>query len=427
MSDKKKTEDNPAEIAVIDERTIRNKIYVVRSVRVMLDFDLAEIYGFSTSAFNQQVKRNAERFDDDFRFQLTREEVEQISISQIVTSIQTKGVKGGRAKLPWAFTQSGVYMLMTVLKGDLAIQQSKALIRIFQAMKDYIIETQGLVTQRDLLRRKSILLGYDQGHLVGFIGEHLEGSMGILYVFPEYRRRCFGTTLQNCLITKTMEKGFVPFGQVEKGNQKSLGLQDKLGMARSDDLIVWMWKNPGSDPGKITLCRPGSRYARQVMDFRDELKKNGDEFDGCAGLEECASFEEWIRFEERLRAKYKDGYVPSEVFPAVRETDDRLVGIVDYRHPLAGFLMSFGGNIGYSVRPSERRKGYASEMLRLMLDICRSYGEMRVLLICDSDNTASRKTILKNGGVLENEIEGTVELSKYGRIQRYWISIGSDF
>ena len=152
MIDKKNTEEKPAEIAIIDERTIRDKIYEVRGVKVMLDFDLAEIYGFSTSAFNQQVKRNAERFDDDFRFQLTREEVERISISQIVTSIQTKGVKGGRSKLPWAFTQSGIYMLMTVLKGNLAIQQSKALIRIFQAMKDYIIETQGLVTQRDLLR-----------------------------------------------------------------------------------------------------------------------------------------------------------------------------------------------------------------------------------------------------------------------------------
>ena len=177
---------------------------------------------------------------------------------------------------------------------------------------------------------------------------------------------------------------------------------------------------------RLVLLRPSGKYADQVMAFKDELQKNGDSFDGCAGLEDCASFEEWVRFEERLRARYKEGYVPSEVFLGVRKRDDRLVGIIDYRHPLSGFLLRYGGNIGYSVRPSERRKGYASEMLRLMLDICRDYGEKRVLLTCDTDNTASRKTILKNGGVLENEIEDTVGLSSGGRIQRYWISTGFD-
>ena len=93
-----------------------------------------------------------------------------------------------------------------------------------------------------LVGRKSIYLGYCHDHLIGFIGEHLEGSMGILYVFPEYRRRGFGASLQSYLIAKTMEKGFVPFGQVEKDNLNSLRLQEKLGMTRSEHLIVWMWK-----------------------------------------------------------------------------------------------------------------------------------------------------------------------------------------
>ena len=84
-------------------------------------------------------------------FQLTRKETEELSRSQNVTSIQTQGVKGGRAYLPNAFSEAGVYMLMTVLKGELATQQSKTLIRIFQSMKNYIVETQGLVTERQAI------------------------------------------------------------------------------------------------------------------------------------------------------------------------------------------------------------------------------------------------------------------------------------
>ena len=141
-----------AEVAIIDERSIRDKIYIVRGVQVMLDFELAEIYGYTTSAFNQQVKNNLAKFDDDFRFQLTRSEIEELSISKNLTSIQTKGTKGGRAKLPFAFTESGIYMLMTVLRGDLATMQSKALIRTFRAMKDYIVKNQPLIDQRELLR-----------------------------------------------------------------------------------------------------------------------------------------------------------------------------------------------------------------------------------------------------------------------------------
>lgn len=89
------------------------------------------------------------------------------------------------------------------------------------------------------------------------------------------------------------------------------------------------------------------------------------------------------------------GSVPSEVFLEVRQNDDFVVGIIDFRHPLSDFPEKFGGHIGYSIRPSERRKGYASEMLRLVLPLCREIGESKILLTCDKGNVASQKTIIK--------------------------------
>ena len=135
------------EIQIIDENSIRDKIHVIRGVKVMLDFDLAAIYGYDTISFNQQVKRNREKFDADFSFRLKESELDIILKSQFVISSW-----GGSRVMPYAFTEQGIYMLMTVLKGELAVKQSKALIRAFQAMKNYIIENRSMIGQHEYLQ-----------------------------------------------------------------------------------------------------------------------------------------------------------------------------------------------------------------------------------------------------------------------------------
>ena len=129
------------------EELIREKLYEIRGVKVMLDADLAEIYGYTTKAFNQQIKNNIEKFDDDFMFELSDEEVEDLRSKNLTANLSSKSRYN-----PHVFTEQGLYMLMTVLKGPLAVRQSKSLIRTFKKMKDYILDNQSLIGQREVMQ-----------------------------------------------------------------------------------------------------------------------------------------------------------------------------------------------------------------------------------------------------------------------------------
>ena len=135
------------EISILEENSIRSKIHVIRGMQVMLDFDLAQIYGYETKRFNEQVKNNIERFDEDFRFQLTDEEYENLR-----SKFSTSSWGGARYK-PYAFTEQGIYMLMTVLKGELAVTQSKLLIRTFKEMKHFIQNNAHVFSELDNIRK----------------------------------------------------------------------------------------------------------------------------------------------------------------------------------------------------------------------------------------------------------------------------------
>lgn len=171
---------------------------------------------------------------------------------------------------------------------------------------------------------------------------------------------------------------------------------------------------------KIKLISPKLNLKNQIEEYKKEFLLNGDSMDGCAGLGNIESFEEWMEIlkDNSNINTVREGFVPSSTYLAVRESDNRIVGMIDIRHFLNKYLEQFGGHIGYSVRKSERKKGYAKEMLSLALNKCRELNINRVLLTCSKDNIPSIKTILSQNGVLENEI------LKEDRITcRYWIDL----
>lgn len=173
--------------------------------------------------------------------------------------------------------------------------------------------------------------------------------------------------------------------------------------------------------GKIKLVFPTEEYKNQVLDFLQEFFDNNEfEIAGDAGLDNIKDFDVWL---EKIRADLTKGIkekdkVSATLFLAIRKEDEKIVGIIQIRHTLNEYLLNFGGHIGDSVRPSERKKGYATEMIRLSLEECRKMNIERVLMTCDKENIASRKSIQNNGGVIENEVlkEGKI-------VQRLWIEL----
>jgi predicted acetyltransferase len=171
---------------------------------------------------------------------------------------------------------------------------------------------------------------------------------------------------------------------------------------------------------KVRLIKLTKEYYNQLAEMIDEWKI--DQAINHTNRSPWAIFKndyhDFDNYLEKLELKEpKDGKVPDSVYFLLDEERNILLGAVNIRHYLNEYLSKYAGHIGDGIRPSERNKGYATMMIKLALVECKKLGIDKVLMVCDKDNIASAKTIIKNGGILENEFtkdNGKVE-------QRYWI------
>ena len=173
------------------------------------------------------------------------------------------------------------------------------------------------------------------------------------------------------------------------------------------------------------LVKPDASMEAEIMAYRTEMLAAGSSIDGTGPLRRMEDPKEWLMFNRAAESAetVHAGLVPSDQYAFVRLRDRRIVGMIQFRRELNDFLARYGGHVGYSVRPSERRKGYARRMLADCLALCAAHGHKRVLITCLADNEASRRTILANGGVYEN----TVYCERDGcNLQRYWVALAPE-
>ena len=173
----------------------------------------------------------------------------------------------------------------------------------------------------------------------------------------------------------------------------------------------------------IKLVIPTEEYLDQVWAYRRECRDADSSMDDCGPLRHAESAAQWLADARAYTdpATVPEGKVQATQFLSIRQSDGKLVAMIQIRHYFNDYLEKYAGHIGYSVRPDERRKGYGTEQLRLALTFCKEELELdRVLITCFDTNEASRRTILANGGVYESTVH---EPGEGIDLERYWITL----
>ena len=174
----------------------------------------------------------------------------------------------------------------------------------------------------------------------------------------------------------------------------------------------------------LFLTIPNEDHQNEAIDFIQEFLDYKSYLAGTAGLHHYINnYKGWLNKLENDLNIYEINDVPRTTNFAIRESDNRIIGIINIRHKLNDWYLLKGGHIGFAVRPTERQKGYGSKIISLGLKRCKELGIKKVLVVCDKENIGSSKAIINNNGRLENEIKDDEIDNISGIKQRYWINI----
>ena len=172
----------------------------------------------------------------------------------------------------------------------------------------------------------------------------------------------------------------------------------------------------------LLFIQPTIEYVDELRDYRQEFLDAGNSMDGCGPLRRFEDPADWLKEIEKYMhpETVPEGLVQATQFICVRKSDRKILGMLQVRHTFNEYLEKYAGHIGYAVRPSERRKGYAKWMLAQGLAFCREIGLTRVLICCKTENEANRRTILANGGIYDKTV---YETERQIELERYWIDL----
>lgn len=166
--------------------------------------------------------------------------------------------------------------------------------------------------------------------------------------------------------------------------------------------------------------KPNINDKNEIADFKNEFIKYNSGMDGTGTLYN-SDIEEWLKYNRDMEVTNNSNYVKALQYGLFEKNTNRLLGLLQIRLELRGYLVEFGGHIGYCVRPTERRKGYAKMMLKEALKVCHSIGLNKVLITCLEDNIGSAKTIESCGGVFEKAVFDDKNYN--ANMKRYWIKL----